>query len=101
MVSDTSIGETPYPTQFLGLKPLFRKTRCDNLMGKIGMTPEPYLSPFLSLLLLLRRLLSGNVSLIERLEKGNNLFAVTLVSLVHPSLVAVYQFSQTLIYLIK
>ena len=81
MVSDTSIGEIRYPKQFLGLKPLFRKTRCDNLMGKIGMTPDPYLSPFLSLLLLLRRLLSGNVSLIERLEKGNNLFSVTLVSL--------------------
>ena len=71
-------------------------------MGKIGMTPDPYLSPFLSLLLLLRRLLSGNVSLIERLEKGNNLFSVTLVSLlVHPFLLVVYQFSQTVICLIK
>ena len=68
-------------------------------MKEIGVTPDPYLSPFLSLLLLLRRLLSGNVSLIEHLEKGNNLFSVTLVSLlVHPSLVVVYQFSQTLIY---
>ena len=66
------------------------------------MTPDPYLSPFLSLLLFLRRLLSGNVSLIERLEKGNNLFLVTLVSLlVHPFLLVVYQFSQTLICLIK
>ena len=65
-------------------------------MKDIGVTPDPYLSPFLSLLLLLRRLLSGNVSLIERLEKGNNSFSVTLVSLlVHSFLVVVYQFPQT------
>ena len=96
MVGDTSIGKTPYPTQFLGLKPLFRKTRCDYLMKDIGVIPDPYLSPFLSLLLLLRRLLSGNVSLIDHLEKGNNLFSVTLVSLlVHSFLVVVYQFPQT------
>ena len=96
MVGDTSIGKTPYPTQFLGLKPLFRKTRCDYLMKEIGVIPDPYLSPFLSLLLLLRRLLSGNVSLIDHLEKGNNLFSVTLVSLlVHSFLVVVYQFPQT------
>ena len=65
-------------------------------MKEIGVIPDPYLSPFLSLLLLLRRLLSGNVSLIERLEKGNNSFSVTLVSLlVHSFLVVVYQFPQT------
>ena len=65
-------------------------------MKEIIVTPDPYLSPFLSLLLLLRRLLSGNVSLIERLEKGNNSFSVTLVSLlVHSFLVVVYQFPQT------
>ena len=65
-------------------------------MKEIGVIPDPYLSPFLSLLLLLRRLLSGNVSLIDHLEKGNNLFSVTLVSLlVHSFLVIVYQFPQT------
>ena len=65
-------------------------------MKEIGVIPDPYLSLFLRLLLLLRRLLSGNVSLIDHLEKGNNLFSVTLVSLlVHSFLVVVYQFPQT------
>ena len=62
------------------------------------MRPNPCLSPFLSPLLLQRHLLSRYISPIERLKKGNNLFLVDLFfPLVHPFLVVVFLFSQTVI----
>ena len=62
------------------------------------MRPDPCLSPFHSPLLLQHHLLSRYISPIERLKKGNNLFLVALFfPLVHPFLVVVFLFSQTVI----
>ena len=61
------------------------------------MRPDPCLSPFHSPLLLKHHLLSRYISPIERLEKETIYSQSSLFPLVHPFLVVVFLFSQTVI----